>query len=59
MRNPDAQGFAAFGKVIDGTELIRGINAMNAGVPIDDDYFRGQILAEPVRFRAQRVGQSE
>lgn len=55
MRNPDAQGFAAFGKVIDGMEVVREINAINADAPTDDDYVRGQILAEPVRFRAKRV----
>ena len=59
MRNPDGQGFAAFGKVIDGMEVVREINAMKADAPTDDDYVRGQILAEPVRFHAKRVGQSE
>ena len=55
MRNPDAQGFAAFGKVIDGMDVVREINAINADAPTDDDYVRGQILTEPVRFRARRV----
>ena len=58
MRNPDGQGFAAFGKVIDGMELVREINAIKADAPTDDDYVRGQILIEPVRFRARRVEQS-
>ena len=57
MRNPDEQGFAAFGTVIDGMELVREINAIRADAPSDDDYVRGQILAEPVRFRARRVEQ--
>ena len=55
MRNPDAQGFAAFGKVIDGMEVVREINAIDADAPTEDDYVRGQILAEPIRFRAKRV----
>jgi len=59
MRNPDAQGFAAFGKVIDGMDIIRKINAMKADAPTDDDYLRGQLFVEPIRFRATRVGQSE
>jgi len=59
MRNPDGQGFAAFGKVIDGMDLVREINAIKADAPTDDDYVRGQILVEPVRFRAKRVEQSE
>ena len=58
-RNPDAQGFAAFGKVIEGMDLIREINAMEADAPTDDDYVRGQILPEPVRFRAKRREQAE
>ena len=59
LRNPDAQGFAAFGKVIEGMEIVRAINAMKADAPTDDDYVRGQILVEPVRFRAKRVEQPE
>lgn len=58
-RNPDAQGFAAFGKVIEGMELVREMNVMKADAPTDEDYVRGQILVEPVRFRARRVGQSD
>ena len=58
MRNPDGQGFAAFGKVIDGMEIVREINALKADAPTDSDYVRGQILAEPVRFRARRAGPS-
>jgi peptidyl-prolyl cis-trans isomerase A (cyclophilin A) len=57
MRNPDGQGFAAFGTVIDGMERVREINAIRAEAPTDDDYVRGQILDEPVRFRARRVEQ--
>ena len=59
LRNPDAQGFAAFGKVIDGMELVRELNAMQADAPTEDDYVRGQILAEPVHFRARRVAPAE
>lgn len=55
MRNPDAQGFAAFGKVIEGMELVREINAIRADASTDDDYVSGQILLEPVRFLARRV----
>jgi peptidyl-prolyl cis-trans isomerase A (cyclophilin A) len=54
-RNPDKQGFAAFGKVVEGMDVVRDINAMQADAATDDDYVRGQILAEPVRFRARRV----
>ncbi|MRR10606.1 peptidylprolyl isomerase, partial [bacterium] len=46
-RNPDGQGFAAFGRVIRGMELIRQIHSS----PAD-----GQLLAPPVQIqRAVRV----
>ena len=43
-RNPDGQGFAAFGKVVRGMDLVRKIHAM----PAD-----GQKLNPP--FRIQRA----
>ncbi|MCI5048601.1 MAG: peptidylprolyl isomerase [Aquisalinus sp.] len=52
MRNPDKQGFAAFGRVIQGMDVVREIHALTQTVPADDPYFEGQILAEPVKFRA-------
>jgi cyclophilin family peptidyl-prolyl cis-trans isomerase len=46
-RNPDGQGFAAFGRVVEGMDLVREINAM----PAD-----GQSLDPPLRIqRAIRV----
>ena len=53
-RNPDGQGFAVFGRVVDGMDVVRRINAMPADAPVEDEYVRGQILAEPVRFEARR-----
>ena len=38
-RNPDGQGFAAFGRVISGTDIVRRIQSMTA---------TGQALVEPV-----------
>ena len=52
-RNPDKQGFAAFGRVIDGMEVVREIHALTETAPADDPYFEGQILAEPVKFSAR------
>lgn len=40
-RNPDGQGFAAFGQVIEGMEVVRRIHAMRA---------RGQAIEPPVRI---------
>jgi len=47
-RNPDRQGFAAFGKVARGMDVVRKIQGMQADGPSDSDYTRGQILTRPV-----------
>lgn len=47
-RNPDGQGFAAFGRVVEGMEVVRRIQRLPA---------EGQMLAEPVAIRrAVRLG---
>ncbi len=44
-RNPDGQGFAVFGQVVEGLDVVRAINA----APTDDgEGFEGQLLTEPV-----------
>lgn len=45
-RNPDGQGFAAFGRVVDGMDVVRAIHRMPE---------LEQRLLEPVRFTARRV----
>jgi len=47
-RNPDGQGFAVFGYVIEGMDVVRNINALRGKVDSEDDYTKGQILANPV-----------
>ncbi len=47
-RNPDGQGFAAFGRVIRGMEVVRAIQAAPA---------EGQKLVPPVRLVSARRGQ--
>ncbi len=47
-RNADRQGFAAFGRVRSGMEVVRAINAMTRTQAGTDPYVKGQILAEPV-----------
>jgi peptidyl-prolyl cis-trans isomerase A (cyclophilin A) len=42
-RNPDGQGFAAFGRVVEGMEVVRAIQSGDA---------HGQMLHEPVRITA-------
>lgn len=50
-RNPDGQGFAAFGRVVRGMDVVRKIQAMPADGPADSEYMRGQILNHPVAIR--------
>jgi peptidyl-prolyl cis-trans isomerase A (cyclophilin A) len=47
-RNPDGQGFAAFGRVTSGMDIVRRIWAMDAGGPSPDAYTQGQMLRTPV-----------
>ena len=42
-RNPDGQGFAAFGKVVDGMDIVRKIHQQPAG---------GQMLAPEIRINS-------
>ena len=50
QRNPDGLGFAAFGKVIAGMDVVKLIQAMNTDMPEQQalEYTSGQILTEPV-----------
>jgi peptidyl-prolyl cis-trans isomerase A (cyclophilin A) len=47
-RNGDRQGFAAFGQVITGMEIVRRIWVLDASGHSDDAYTVGQILTTPV-----------
>jgi peptidyl-prolyl cis-trans isomerase A (cyclophilin A) len=51
-RNPDGQGFAAFGRVVQGLDVARRINAGQASG--GDAYVKGQILDRPVPITAAR-----
>jgi peptidyl-prolyl cis-trans isomerase A (cyclophilin A) len=48
QRNPDGQGFAAFGRVVRGMNVVRKIHGMAAGSSSDSEYTKGQMLTEPV-----------
>ena len=54
MRNPDGQGFAAFGQVTKGMDVVHAIHRRDAAGESDSDYTAGQILTEPVIIRAAR-----
>lgn len=47
-RNKDGQGFAAFGQVVAGMQLVRRIWQMPTSGTSDDAYTKGQMLARPV-----------
>ncbi len=53
-RNPDGQGFAVFGYVVAGMDVVRKINALRSDASTDDDYFKGQILPNPVNIKTVR-----
>ena len=51
LRNPDGQGFAAFGRVVSGMEVVRRIHAAPTDPSQGSDYVRDQLLAQPVAIR--------
>lgn len=53
-RNPDGLGFAVFGRVVAGMDVVRAIHAAPADAPTEFEYFRGQLLGEPVRIETVR-----
>jgi len=56
-RNADEQGFAAFGKVVTGMDVVIKINSLPSDAPSDSDYTKGQILEAPVTI--SRVWRAE
>lgn len=49
-RNADLQGFAAFGRVTSGMDVVRAINRIRTTTTGDIGYTGGQMLDEPVRI---------
>jgi len=47
-RNPDGAGYAVFGKVVKGMDVIKTIQAGEANRPADDEAVKGQYLTRPV-----------
>ena len=54
VRNPDEQGFAAFGQVVSGMDVVRKINQSPADAPSESEYTKGQILIAPVEIVSVR-----
>ena len=50
-RNEDGLGFAAFGHVKSGMDVVHAIHQMESTAPTDITYLRGQLLNEPVTIR--------
>jgi peptidyl-prolyl cis-trans isomerase A (cyclophilin A) len=50
MRNPDGLGFAAFGKVVRGMDVVRTIHGLEARGASDSPYTDGQMLTKPVKI---------
>ena len=53
-RNSDGAGFAAFGKVTRGMDVVRKINALPADAPTESAYAQGQFLGEAVEIVTAR-----
>jgi peptidyl-prolyl cis-trans isomerase A (cyclophilin A) len=51
-RNPDTQGFAVFGRVVDGMDVVRRIHSRPADGPSESEYMQGQMLAPTVEIRS-------
>ncbi len=54
VRNPDLQGFAAFGRVVSGMDVIRRIHQSPSDAPTESAYVAGQIIEEPVLIESIR-----
>lgn len=54
MRNKDGQGFAVFGRVISGMDIVKRIHQIKADAPTESAYMKGQLLAKPVAIRGAK-----
>jgi peptidyl-prolyl cis-trans isomerase A (cyclophilin A) len=49
-RNPDGQGYAVFGQVVKGMDVVRAIQQQETNAPTDEEVVRGQFLTNPVKI---------
>jgi len=47
-RNPDGQGYAVFGQVVKGMDVVRAIQMRETGGPSENTATNGQILTKPI-----------
>ena len=52
LRNRDGLGFAAFGRVTRGMDVVRRIQVMEAGAPAESEYMSGQLAVRAGRHPA-------
>ena len=50
-RNKDGQGFAAFGRVVQGMDMVHKIHDAPTVTKADDPYLKGQIIENPVKIQ--------
>ena len=49
-RNPDGQGFAVFGQVIEGMDVVRAIQAQPTDAALGSEFVQGEVLQPPIRI---------
>ncbi|MGJ8682325.1 MAG: peptidylprolyl isomerase [Paraglaciecola sp.] len=54
-RNPDGQGFATFGKVIKGMDIVKKIHRIKDALDVEDEYVKGQMLSNPIKIQHIRL----
>ncbi len=59
QRNPDGQGFAVFGYVVDGMDVVQAIHQQPSDAPTESAYVKGQMLEEPVKIISIRRAVSD
>ena len=47
-RNPDGQGYTAFGRVLSGFDVLREIQQQPTDAPVDFEIVKGQIMSDPI-----------
>jgi len=54
QRNPDGQGFAVFGQVVAGMDVVRAIHQAPADTPTEFAYFENQLINAPIVIESVR-----